>query len=423
MKIVFALNCANIVNNGTGATCLRFAEELRKRGHQVTLIGAALDEGKTMEDYVGLKHYKFPIFESLIEKEGFNFATTEIDKMYEAIKGADVVHVFLPFKMENTARLIAEGLDIPVTGAFHLQPQNVTSAIHMGKLKFINNGIYYGFRKYMYGQIRHIHCPSEMIAKQLHKHGYNLAKTWVISNGVSDYFHPVTAIRPIALKDKYVITMTGRLAGEKRQDLIIRAIAESKYNKKIQLILCGQGPNKKRLIRLAKKVGLANDPIIQFCNQEELRNILNYSDLYIHASDFEIEGIGCIEAFACGAVPLISDSELSATNSFSLDDEHCIFHHGRSKDLAKHIEWFVEHPKEKMELSKRYIEYSKEFALPKEVGVMEQMLQEAIEDKREGKDLPTTHPSKKDFRKTKKIFVQLQKDGVIDQLPAKFLKD
>ncbi len=419
MKIVFALDCANIINNGTGATCLRFAEELRKRGHQVILLGAAMDDGRKHKDYVGLKHYHFPVFQGLIEKEGFMFPCSEEDKIYEAVKGADVVHLFLPFKMENEARLIAESLDIPVTGAFHLQPQNITSAIHLGKWTFANNMIYLGFRKYMYDQIRHIHCPSQMTADQLKIHHYNRNKTWAISNGISDFFHPIEANRPSELQDKFIITMTGRLADEKRQDLIIKAIAKSKYNDRIQLVLAGQGPTRKKLEKLAKKVGIKNSPLINFHTQEELRNVLNYSDLYVHASDFESEGIACIEAFACGAVPLISDAVLCATNSFSLDNDHCTFKHGNHKDLSKHIDWFIEHPSEKATLSKRYIDYAKGFALPKQVDRMELMLQEAILDKKQGKDLPTLYPSKKDKRKAKRIFKRLLKQGVIQEIPAK----
>ena len=417
MKIVFALECANIVNNGTGATCLRFADELRKRGHQVVIIGAEILDNKEHPDYVGLKHYHFPLFQPLISKEGFNFTYCEEDKIYQAILGADVVHVFLPFKMENEARLVAEALGIPVTGAFHLQPQNITSALHIGKSILLNDILYYSFKRYMYNQIHHVHCPSAMIANELKEHHYTRTEPSVISNGVSDFFHPVSATRPLQLQNKYIITMTGRLASEKRQDLIIKAIAKSKYNENIQLILCGQGPNKNRLLKLAKKVKLANTPVIEFCKQDKLRDILSYSDLYVHASDFEIEGIGCIEAFACGAVPLISDSKLSATNTFSLDDKHCVFKHGNASDLKDHIEWFYEHPEEKKELSKKYIAYSKEFELPIEVERMEKMLLSAIEDKKEGKDIPTLYPRKKDEKKKKKIFKRLLKQGVIQELP------
>lgn len=417
MKIVFVLDCAHNLTNGTTATCVRFAEELRKRGHQVTIVGCSFEDGKEHKDYVGLPHYHFPLFQPLIEKEGFCFPKVDNRLLYEAIKDADVVHLFLPFKEENNARLIAQSLGVAVTGAFHLQPQNITGAIHLAWAGFINDILFYSFKRYLYQSVHYVHCPSKMIADQLVKHRYDRNEKVVISNGVTGYFHPVEAEKEADLKDQYVITMVGRLAGEKRQDLIIKAIAQSKYNSKIQLVLCGQGPDKNKLIRLAKKVGLTNPPRIEFCNQEKLRNILNTTDLYIHASDFEIEGIACIEAFACGAVPLISDAKLSATKDFSVDDEHCLFRHGNARDLKNRIEWFIEHPQEKEALKARYIEEAKQYQLSFMVDKMEQMLLKAVEEKKENKDIPTLYPRRHDIKKSRKIFKKLQKQGVVDSIP------
>lgn len=90
--------------------------------------------------------------------------------------------------------------------------------------------------------------------------------------------------------------MVGRLSREKRQDLLIKAIGTSKYNKNIQLILCGKGPWKKHLQKLSKKY-LANPVKFEFLPQPELLKVINYSDLYVHASDAEIEAISCMEAF------------------------------------------------------------------------------------------------------------------------------
>ena len=46
--------------------------------------------------------------------------------------------------------------------------------------------------------------------------------------------------KPEKLKDKYVVLMIGRLSNEKRQDILIDAIAKSNESR-IQLVLAGQG--------------------------------------------------------------------------------------------------------------------------------------------------------------------------------------
>lgn len=347
------------------------------------------------------------------------FAKCDVETMYSCIKDADLVHVFLPMKFGKTAEIIADGLAIPVTTAYHLQPQNISSAIHLGHSKILNDALYAGFKSYIYRSIRRVHCPSPMIANELKRHRYKHNVIHTISNGVIPFFHHVESEKPASYADKIVITMSGRLASEKRQDLIIKAVASSKYNDRIQVIFCGKGPNQRRYEKLAEKRGLANPICIRFCSPEELRDILCYTDIYVHASDFETEGISAIEAITCGALPLISDSKLSATNAFSLNSERCLFKHGSSKDLKKKIEWLIEHPAEVEELRSSYALYAPKFALSLQVSAMEKMFEEAVEDKKEGRDFPTAYPLKKDVKRQKKIFNKLKKAGLIDELPAK----
>ena len=202
--------------------------------------------------------------------------------------------------------------------------------------------------------------------------------------------------KPEEYKDKFVICMSGRLVDEKRQDLIIKAVAKSKYNNKIQVILCGQGTNYNRYLKLGRK--LKNPLVIKFCTGEEVREILNYIDLYVHASDYEIEGIAAMEAITCGAVPLISDSKLCATKEFALDKGHCLFKHGSVKDLKNKVEWFVEHPDELERLRGEYLKDSSKYAMSASVDALEKMFIDACNDQKEGKDLHTLKPRRKDKR-------------------------
>lgn len=417
MKIVFVLECCNSINNGTGATCFRFANELRKKGHEIIMLGEELKPGtETPFTYYGLKHYKFPVFEGLITKDGFNFVYCDPVVIYNAIKGADLVHLFIPFKLCSVTRLIAEMLHVPVSCAFHLQPQNITSAIHLGKARLINHILFHSFRQYLYDHVRHVHCPSPMIRDQLIRYHYRNNVFHVISNGITPYFHRVEAKKPEKFADKIVVTMSGRLAPEKRQDLIIKAIARSPYNSQIQLVLCGKGPSEKRFIRLSKRKRLANPIYIKFCNEEELRETLSYTDIYVHASDFEIEGISAIEAIACGAVPIISDSRLSATSAFALSPR-CVFRHGSSKDLAESIAYFIEHPEERNELSLRYQEEGEQYHLQKMVEKTEKMFLDAIRDYKNGHDICQNRVRRKDVRKKRRLAKALIAKGVLEEMP------
>lgn len=275
--------------------------------------------------------------------------------------------------------------------------------MHLGKARFINWVSLLSFKRYLYNQVRYVHCPSQMAADIMKKHHFKYNEPRVFSNGVIPFFQKIEVSKPEELKDKFIVCMSGRLVDEKRQDLIIKAVARSKYNDKIQVILCGQGQNQARYEKLAKRKRLANPLIIKFVNMEELRDVLNYIDLYIHASDYEIEGIAAIEALTCGAVPLISNSPYCATKDFALDKEHCLFKHGYSKDLAKKIDWFFEHPEELKRLKQEHLKDSKKYALSKQVDALENMFFDAINDFKQGKDLHTLKPRRKDKRLLKRI--------------------
>ena len=206
-----------------------------------------------------------------------------------------------------------------------------------GWSKQVNNFIYKYYRDVFYNYFRHIHCPSEFIANELEKHGYS-AKLHVISNGVDKAFRVNKQKKPLEYGNKFIITMVGRFSEEKRQDLLIEAVKQSKYKNKIQLIFCGKGPKRKELEEKARE--LPNKTIFGFYTKEKLIEILDYSDLYVHTSDVEIEAISCLEAIATGLVPIISDSEKSATKQFTLD-RRSLFEHGNSVDLANKIDYWI----------------------------------------------------------------------------------
>jgi glycosyltransferase involved in cell wall biosynthesis len=394
-------------SNGTTATARRFATYLRERGHTVRILAASSEQANNEKDYYPVSPFKLPIFQPLVDKQGFTFAKADKEVIYNALKGADVVHLFLPFPLENTARKIAGILNIPVTAAFHLQPENVTYTLYLGKNKFINNEFYIYLYKHFYKYVKHVHCPSKMIEDQLVSHGYSTNVTHVISNGVVPNFVRQKAEKPSELKDKFVILMIGRLSREKRQDLIIKAVGNSKYNAKIQLILCGQGPNKIILKELSNSK-LVNPLIVNFVSQEDLIKIINYSDLYVHSSDAEIEAIACIEAFKCGLVPVISNSPISATKQFALNDKN-LFKKGDFKSLQEKIEYWIEHPQEKEKLSNEYVEYANQYKIENEVVKLENIFIQAVEENAKGESIPKINKSKRQIKKDLKFEREFKK--------------
>ena len=180
-------------------------------------------------------------------------------------------------------------------------------------------------------------------------------------------------------KDKFVITMIGRYSNEKRQDVLIDAISKSKYADKIQLVLAGKGPEEKKYRKLGEK--LTNPPVMKFYDKENLIKLLTSTDLYVHSADAEIEAISCIEAFACGNVPIIANSKNSATKQFALVPES-LFNAGDSEDLAHKIDFWIENEDYRKEMEVKYSESAEKYRLKDSIKKMEEMFEDAIREYR-----------------------------------------
>lgn len=379
MKITIVTDVLGEENNGTTITCKRLIQNLKDRGHEVKVVSPL----KTNESgYYTLKRRSFGPFNNYVSKNGVELAKPDDKIILEAIKNSDCVHILLPFKTGIRTLKLCKKYNIPCTSAFHCQPENFSVHLRMQNFKLFNNFLYWRFKHKFYRHLTYIHCPSEFIAGKLVEHKYP-NKLEVISNGVSpEYVHKEVS-KPENLKDKICIVTVGRLSHEKRHDLLIKAISYSKYKDKIQLIICGRGPIEEETTKLGNI--LPNKPIIGFHKQNELVEILNYSDIYCHPADVEIEAISCLEAITCGLVPIISDSKNSATNSFALEDIN-LFKAGDSKDLSKKIDYLIEHPEEKEKLSKRYLEYSKRFAISHCIDQICEIFTKAIEENKKEND-------------------------------------
>ena len=366
MKILLVIDQYQNGNNGTTISARRFAEGLQKRGHTVTV----LTTGQEGENKFIVKSLKLPIgISGIIKSQGMNFAVPDKEIIRKAMQDVDIVH----FWLSRTAKKIADELKIPNTAAFHVQPENITYTIKMGNVKLLNDKIYEEFRDDFFNKFNRIHCPSEFIANQLREHNYT-AKLYVISNGIQDKFRPL----PKEEKSKFVVTMVGRLSGEKRQDLLFEAIKKSKYEKDIQLVLAGKGPKYRQYVKMGE--GLTNKPVIEFCNEEQLLDLLHKTDLYVHTSDAEIEAISCIEAIACGNVPIISNSNKSATPQFALD-ERSLFEAGNSDDLAKKIDAWLDNPQELNNMRKTYAESANKYRIENSMKKIEEMFEDEIAER------------------------------------------
>ena len=371
MKIAIIADVLGEENNGSTITDKRLIKILKMRGHDVEDVSP----GETDEEgfhSVGKRDFK--IFNNYVKRNGVELAKPDEALLRKVIGDCDVVHILMPFKMGKTAIRIANELKKPVTTAFHVQPENVTSHVGLQKSKAANNFLYKYFYESFYRYAEYIHCPTQFIADTLKKHGYE-ADMRVISNGVDPIYKPEKEEKPADLEGKFCILTTGRLTKEKCQSDLLKAVKQSRYSDRIQVFIAGDGPLRNKLERMGKK--LRNRPEIAFLPKEELAKRINYSDLYVHTSYAEIESIACVEAITCGLVPVIANSEMSAARYFALSEDD-LYSSGNIGALAEKIDRMIENPRLRKDLRSRYIEFAEQFRIEKCIDRMEEMFEDAI---------------------------------------------
>lgn len=372
MRIVVVTDQYSNTSNGTTVSSRMLVKELVKRNHEVRV----LTTGQNGENIYICPTYEKGIIPTLARWQGTVIAKADERIIREALTGAELVHCYMPFLLSKKTAKIAKEMGIPCTSGFHVQPENITYNIGTSSCGFMGDFFYHALHWFFYKNIEHIHCPSQFIADELAKHGYK-SKLHVISNGVNELFRPNPLPKIPQLKGKFCILMVGRLSKEKRQDVLIKACSLSKHANDIQLILAGHGPKEEKYRRLGSI--LSNPVIFGFYSQPDLANLINMCDLYVHAADVEIEAISCIEAFSCGIVPVIANSQLSATKQFALCN-NSLFVPGNAQDLADKIDYWIENPTIKAEYSQKYVESSYQYRLDTCVDRMVDMFQEAISD-------------------------------------------
>lgn len=368
MNIVLVTEGYDELNNGTTMSTYRFAQALSRRGHEVHV----LSNGRLAEEAYRLPEQYYPVATRLAKLQGVSFAKADEAILRRAFSRADVVHFLLPMRFGQKALRVALEMGVPVSAAFHMQPENITYNINM-PWEWLSRGIYHYFNRVFYRNFNHIHCPSKFIAEQLRQNGYR-AQLHVISNGVDEDFVPGENESD---DGRFHILMTGRLSPEKRQNVLIDAISCSKYADRIQLHLAGKGPREEALRRQGEK--LKYPPEIGFYEKKDLIRLIHFCDLYVHAAFIEIEAIACMEAFACGLVPVICNSPKSATVQFALSPEN-LFLPDDPADLARKIDYWLEHPQERRDFSARYASYANQFRVSRSVDRAEAMFRQVIEE-------------------------------------------
>lgn len=369
MKIAVIADVLGKPNNGTSIATYNLIRAMKEKGHEVKVV--CPDEDKKGEEgyYVAPVKRLGPLLDRIVERNGVVWAKRDDALLEKVIKDVDVVHVEMAYSLGNAAATIAKRLGKPLTASFHCQAENFTSHIFMMNSALANKITYKVFYKTLFSKCDAIHYPTQFIKDEFESQIGKKTNGVVISNGVNKEFFGNERIKKTS--DKFEIVCTGRFCAEKAQSVLIEAVNKSAHKSDIKIFFAGGGPDREKLVKLAKKHGVDAD--FTFYDREGLKSLLLSADLYIHTATAEIEAISCLEAIVSGLVAVICNSSKSATRYFAAD-EKCLFKKGSSSDLAEKIDYFIENDAERIKTAKKYESMIGSFDIEHSMDEMEKML-------------------------------------------------
>ncbi len=335
LRICMVIDAWDDANNGGVVSTRRFTDLLRAKGHTVEILAT----GNPAPGKFPLKSWVIPTPGNIMERMRLPFAWPDPKILGEVIPRQDVIHSHFPFWLGIKAIGVARKAGVPVVSTFHVQAEHLLHNVGV-RSPWAVKQVYRFFLSTAYNRSDAVLCPSAFSEREIRRYGLTVP-TEVISNGVPPEYRPLPRADCETFPGKFTILTVGRLAREKRHDLMIEAIRASKHEKRIQLVALGDGPLKAKLEEHGKV--LTNPPVFRWLKPHELIRYYGGADLGLHAADVEVECMSVLEAMACGLPCVIADSPLSATPQFATTPD-LLFPAGDREALTARIDRWIEDP-------------------------------------------------------------------------------
>ena len=167
-------------------------------------------------------------------------------------------------------------------------------------------------------------CSQEAAVWKFPKKIIKDKKCEIIKNGIElEKFKFSQEIRKeyrkkLDLENKTVIVHIGRFTEQKNHEFLIKMFSQLlEKDKEFKLLLVGDGPNKKNIMEMVKKMKI--DKAVSFLGiRRDVSQILQASDIFVFPSKFEGLGIVAIEAQASGLPTVCSENIPEEANKTDL---------------------------------------------------------------------------------------------------------
>lgn len=346
LKILFALESYPPEVTGSGIATMRLVRGLSGQGHKIAVVcpGKRLKSKITYED--GITVYRISSLPVVFHRE-FRFspyAFLNIRSFFKKFK-PDIVHIADHLFTARAAFGLAGKNNIKIVGTNHFTPYNwlYNLDIKDGTFLFkLVEKILWNYFLGLFNKIDVITVPT-YCARKLIKDAGIKKPVKVISNGLDleEYRKDITAGKILSEhkidKNKIILLSASRLDKEKRVDLLLKALYLIKDKIDFQFIITGRGKEKEKLENLTLKKGLSAQVIFtDFVSDSQLKKFYHAADIFLSASEVELQGLSIMEVMACG-LPVVAAGSMAVPELVKNNINGYLFKAGDEKDAAKKI--------------------------------------------------------------------------------------
>lgn len=294
MKIAFFTDTYHPQVNGVVRSIDTFAGMLRSHGHEVHIF---------CPSGVKRSRYVHPIHSTELRsypEYRVGLPTARFMKEFEKVK-PDVIHIHSPFTIGLFGVLMAKMTRIPIVATYHTMLSEYLS--YAGNTK-CGKDVAGKFTKIFFDFLPILIVPSNSIKNILEKEG---VKTHIVV--MPTPLNMETFKRPPRKNRRFTILHVGRICAEKRLDLLIKSFKDVQGKIDSRLIITSDGPDRKRLEFLCKKLGVENNVVFTgYISDRALRKLYSTADVFVSASDTETQGLVLLEAMACGCPSVVRNA-------------------------------------------------------------------------------------------------------------------
>jgi glycosyltransferase involved in cell wall biosynthesis len=302
------------VISGVTLVVQKVAREMVRRGHQVTVVTAS-DDGSPYEDTdEGVKVLRVRSGPNPFWSEG-RLPLLSYDGLQEIVADVqpDVINTHDSGLLgAQLYRLEHEKGHIPELLTCHYFPRYVTHYVNIGEaVEEVVEDIAWEISIRMLNGFDHVIFPTQTQQRAFIEEGLDMPST-VISNGLDiSRYHPdgsgeEDVVARYELPPGPRILAVGRLAKDKKIDVLIRAMAEIPATHAAHLLLVGRGDDRERLQDLVDHLALQDlVHFLGFVPEEDLPALYRHANVFTIASDVEVQSIPTLQAAATG-LPIVA---------------------------------------------------------------------------------------------------------------------